>query len=191
MERFRHCLRTDGGHHLFDGGERVKALAPQIEPAGLDAAQVEDIVDQRQQVQRIAVNVANEPLLLLVQGPHHLLQQQLSEANDGVQRRSQFVAHAGDELGLQAIGAFNFAIAHFELSVCGRQLAGEPLVDLAELKLRNSLRSVTSRITAVTRISPSYDIGLRLISTGVRVPSFRCTCSSKPLPIGRSTGFAQ
>ena len=38
------------------------------------------------------------------QGTHHLVGHELREADDGVQRRAQFVAHIGEEFGLAAAG---------------------------------------------------------------------------------------
>jgi len=53
------------------------------------------------------------------------------------------------------------------------------------------LRSVRSRIAVETRTTPSVASGLSLISTGNSVPSRRRPSSSKPSPIGRTSGLSK
>ena len=73
--------------------------------AALDLRDVEDVVDDGEQV---AGGIVNE---IGVVGdffgrelPLVLLGQELGEADDGVERRAQLVAHVGDELGLDLAG---------------------------------------------------------------------------------------
>ena len=72
---------------------RCKLHAP-----GLDLRQVEDVVDQGEQVPARAEH-AVERLDVLLQRLR-ILPQHLGDADDGVERRAQLVAHVGEELRL-------------------------------------------------------------------------------------------
>ena len=68
---------------------------------GLDLRQIQDAVDQVEQMlagRLDPLQVRNRALIALVFGG--FLLQQLAVENDGVQRRAQLVAHAGQELAL-------------------------------------------------------------------------------------------
>src|SRR5262245_49542136 len=108
---------TGGADHLVDESGHIDALGIELELAGFDLREVEDLVDEAQQVgaggidapQRLQRPVRAEPRCVR---DHHL-----GQADDGVERRAQLVAHAGEELRL--------ALA------CLRQLPAL-LLDLAE-----------------------------------------------------------
>ena len=53
--------------------------------------------------------------LALVERAEHLLAQHVREADDGVQRRAQFVAHIGQELRFHAIGLFGADLGQMQL----------------------------------------------------------------------------
>ena len=82
VERFRHGLRTDRRHHFLHRLQHVEGAQPQIEPAGFDAAQIQDIVDQLQQVKRILVDIRGEPLLLFIERPLQFLRQKLEQPKE-------------------------------------------------------------------------------------------------------------
>src|SRR5262245_59442882 len=77
---------------------------------------VEDVVDQRQQM-RAGIpdvgDVAAAPLRLHLLDVAH--QQQLGEADDGVERCAQLVAHGGEEAGFRLARALRPAVRLFEL----------------------------------------------------------------------------
>jgi hypothetical protein len=70
----------------------------ELHPPGLDLGEVEDVVDQREQVAARAEH-AVEGLDVLPQGLR-IFPQHLGDADDGVERGAQLVAHAGEELRL-------------------------------------------------------------------------------------------
>jgi hypothetical protein len=69
-----------------------------LHPPRLDLGEVENVVDQSEQVPGGAEH-AVERLDVLLQCLR-ILPQHLGDADDGVQRRTQFVAHIGQELRL-------------------------------------------------------------------------------------------
>ena len=78
----------------------MHALRVELEFAGLDLGQIEYLVDEAKKMSPGAV-YAQQWLLRLFRaearriGDHHL-----GQADDGVERRPQLVAHAGDEFRL-------------------------------------------------------------------------------------------
>src|SRR5580765_6261695 len=85
-----------------------------------------------------------EPVLLFIDRPFQLLGKQLRESDDGVQRRAQLMAHAGQKFVLQPVRSLDFQIAGLEqLIFCG-QLGRVFFAQLADTVLNQfSLRDVT------------------------------------------------
>ncbi len=88
--------------------ERVAQRRPQreggrveIEPAGFDFREVEDVVDDRQQ--RVGRQLHHVEVFALV-GREPGLQRQARHADDAVHRRPDLVAHVRQELALRAVG---------------------------------------------------------------------------------------
>ena len=100
---------------------KVKCLALKFEPAGFDFADVQNLIDQFQEMTSVLKNVADEPVLLLIERAFQLLGKQLRETDDGVQRRAQFVAHAGQEFILEVIRLLNLKVTCFQLLIFRRQ----------------------------------------------------------------------
>ena len=73
-------------------------------PPGLDLGQIEHVVDQAEQVAAVGLDVGER----LAQFGRHLavelVEDDLGEAQDRVQRRAQLVAHVGQEFRLGAAG---------------------------------------------------------------------------------------
>ena len=73
----------------------------EFELAGLDLREIEEIVDQREQMRAAGVDVIDIAAVLVVADlaealqPHHF-----REAEDGVERRAQFMADLGEEFRL-------------------------------------------------------------------------------------------
>ena len=83
----------------------IHGLLGQLVFPGLDARQVEDLVDELQEVFAGCVDVGRVTLVLRVaHGPHDLVLHDLGETHDGVERRAQLVAHIGEEFRLREIG---------------------------------------------------------------------------------------
>jgi hypothetical protein len=89
---------TDIDHFLTD-----------LQLARLDLAEVEEVVDD---LQEMGPAVQNVPGVLAVPGvpqrPEGLVLHDLGEADDGIERASQLMAHGGQEFRLRAIGGFGF-----------------------------------------------------------------------------------
>src|SRR5262249_41655832 len=110
----------------------VERLWPEIQPACLDLAQIQDVVDELQQMDRIPVDVTNEALLLFVQRTFQFFLKQLREADNRVEGRSQLMAHAGQKLALEPIGVLNLPITQFQNLVSGGKIVYVGLLECAE-----------------------------------------------------------
>ena len=91
-------LQLDEVAALFDEMHQINWLLMQFVPAGLDARQVQDFVDQIEKVLAAGVNIA---CILLVVGvferAEHLVFHHFGEAEDSVERCPQFMTHGGEE----------------------------------------------------------------------------------------------
>ena len=91
-------------HSSADMGELDRLLL-ELVAARLDAREVEDLVDEVEEVLARGVDVGD---ILLVVGhverPEHLRLHHLGEAEDGVERRAQLVAHGRQEARLGEVG---------------------------------------------------------------------------------------
>ena len=85
-------------------GERDRRLM-QLVAARLDAADVENLVDQIEQVLAALVDVVGVFLVgRVVVRTEYLRAHDLGEAENGVERRAQLVAHCGEEARLGEVG---------------------------------------------------------------------------------------
>ena len=91
----------DDGRDVVEDGREVEVGVLQSQLAGLDLGQVEDVVDDRQQVLARGVDLG-QALGLLRRGAGAL--QQVGQADDGVHRRADLVAHVGQEGALGPVG---------------------------------------------------------------------------------------
>ena len=94
--------RRCGHRQLVDQRLHVDVLEMQLEAPRFDLRQVEDLVDQLQEMVAGAANPAqrlDEVLLTQILG---VLLQHLGDADHGVERRAQLMAHVGQELALGA-----------------------------------------------------------------------------------------
>ncbi len=104
------CLHL---HHVDQlGNQRSGAggVDLQLHAPGLDLRQVENVVDQAEQVLAVAVNLLRVAELALPEHAIAVLLQDAGEADDGVQRRAQLVAHVGDELAAHAVRLHQFQV---------------------------------------------------------------------------------
>jgi hypothetical protein len=88
-----------------------KILVVQVQLAGLDLRQVEDVVDDRQQVLPGLADLV-QPLFLL---RRRAGMQQVGQPEHGVHRCADFVAHVGQELCLGVVGGFGGVLRQREL----------------------------------------------------------------------------
>src|SRR4051812_46982818 len=68
--------------------------------------------------------MADETLLLLGKRPFHLLFEEFGKADDGVEWRTQFVAHSAQKFALQIVGVFYLPIPFLQFPVFCRQSRG-------------------------------------------------------------------
>ena len=90
--------------------ETETASRTQLDLAALDAGNVEHLVDEAQQVPAPFEDVRD---LLALAVCWHIQFQELPEAQNRVERRAQFMAHAREELALGAVGMFRFGLRFF------------------------------------------------------------------------------
>ena len=82
---------------LLDDALAGDRLRVELDLSGFDLGEVEEVVDQKEQVLGARLDAAELLLLVAGEGPRQLHQERAGEADDGVERRAQFVAHAGQE----------------------------------------------------------------------------------------------
>ena len=99
--RGRRLLRdlNDVGHH----GPDIGRCEVDLEIAGVEPRDVEELVDDRGQTVRLGGNEAEERSALPLPEEHVLAEQRLGEAVDRGQRRSQLVGNRRDEVGLHLL----------------------------------------------------------------------------------------
>ena len=87
----------DDGGHLLNGAGHIERFARHPQLACLDFGDIQHVIDQRQQVARAVPDHAHLLGLLEIERPRQPLQQDTGEADDGVERRAQFMAHGGQK----------------------------------------------------------------------------------------------
>jgi hypothetical protein len=83
---------------LLEDAAHVEVGRLELQLAGLDLGQVEDVVDDREQGEPGTLEALGEPPLVVVEVG---AQQQLVEPDDAVHRGADLMAHRGQELRLQ------------------------------------------------------------------------------------------
>src|SRR5690348_2583910 len=100
-------LRVEHRDRIIDQPSKVDVDFSEHELTGLDLRQIENIVDERQQMTARPMDVPGIfGILIGYARTHRLGVDDLGKTQDGVQWRSQFVAHIGEEGGLGAAGRF-------------------------------------------------------------------------------------
>ena len=94
---------------VFDDLPQIEIHALDIELAGFDFGEIEDVVEYAQQGLSRAVNSVCVTSLLLLQ---RRVQQHLGHSQHAVHRRANFVAHIGEECGLRPAGDLRFLGQH-------------------------------------------------------------------------------
>ena len=140
-------LRRQGlGHALdqLDGGEFD---AFEVEAAGLDLGEVEDVVDDPQQRRRRIAHRAQR--LALLERERRALQH-VDHAQDAVHRRADLVAHGGQEGRLGLVGAFGVALR------VDRRIAGEPRLVVGDLQAAGEIFLLVGERDVV--VLPAMDV---------------------------------
>src|SRR5262249_48907857 len=92
--------RLDGLGDVLDRGHERERFEVKLHSPRFDLGEVEDVVDQGEQVACRAQHPIERLEFVLAFEIAGVLQQPLGDANDGVERCAQLVAHAGEELRL-------------------------------------------------------------------------------------------
>ena len=116
------CVAEERGD-VFEEYGRFEVDDLQLELAGFDLGEVQDVVDDREESFTCAVDAGCVLVLFAVERGR---EEELAEADDGVHRCADLVAHRREEFGLQA-GCFHRGVA------CGGELfcSADPLGDVA------------------------------------------------------------
>jgi hypothetical protein len=107
------CLLLEQLHHLGHMLLQAHRLRCQLQVAGFDAGNVEDVADQLEQAARrvrgdLDRQAVEHSLLGLAQG-------QLEHAQHGIERCAYLVAHGGKEVGLGLVGAVGIVLGRLQL----------------------------------------------------------------------------
>ena len=105
---------------LRSSSQQVEGDGLQIELAGFDLGEIENVVDQREQALGAAVRHARQTR---VAGRQFGLEQQLEHADHPVHRRADFVAHVGQEVALGEIRFVGHVLGAHCLVTLGLALA--------------------------------------------------------------------
>src|SRR5262249_18806614 len=89
-----------GADDLVDQRCELHGLWIEFEFSGLDLRQVEHLVDEAKKVSPSAVHALQRLLRLFRAEARRIFYHHLGQSDDGVERRAQLMAHAGDELRL-------------------------------------------------------------------------------------------
>ena len=89
-----------GADDLLDQRRQAHRFRTELELAGFDLRQVEHLVDEAEQMRAGTVHAAQRLRRLLGAEARRIGHHHLGEADDGVERRAQLVAHVGEELRL-------------------------------------------------------------------------------------------
>ncbi len=107
--------------HLFHQGPWIEGADVQVNLAGLELGEIEDVVDQAKQDLPGALDSLGVLALGFAElGVHH----ERGQANDRVERGADLVAHGGKELGLEAAG-FQCGLAGVQEFGLGRFALGD------------------------------------------------------------------
>ena len=102
MQRQSTLLKLDGGdgNGIFDGGDHIHRLRRQRKLAAVERAHPHQIVQHRLKPLAVGAHALQEITLHLTQDTGRLTQQQVDIVHDRRQRRSQFLHHAGQDVGV-------------------------------------------------------------------------------------------
>src|SRR5215813_13052613 len=90
--------RPKRGKHVVYGAVQRKGFELQVQTAGLNFGKIQDVVNQSEKVPGTLFDVSYEAVLLACERAGGLPGQEVGESDDGVQRRSQLVAHGCEKV---------------------------------------------------------------------------------------------
>ena len=115
---------ADELHHVADDHRNLGLFLVELDLAGFELRDVENVADDAEKMLRARADVARiADITLAAERPHDLVGHHLAEADDGVERRAQLMAHIGEEFGLAAarqLGLFLGVEQRRARRLCGR-----------------------------------------------------------------------
>ena len=163
--------------------DHVEPLDLELDPPGLDLRHVEDVVDDVEQILAARVDVAGIFDIFRRRrcGPNICCSITSAEADDGVERRPQLVAHIGEELRLRPVGRFGpRLLARIFLGEIGEPL--RLLLGAAAIFCRSRTVIISSRSEWSSRSSCCLS-GVMSVPTETKPPSLvrrSLICSQRP-----------
>ncbi len=98
-------IAAKDGEAAVDLLGQVRRLRLEAERSGFDARHVQKLGQYAQQVRGAVVDIAHiSPVAVVADGAEQFVPHDLREADDGVERRAQLVAHVREELRLRVVG---------------------------------------------------------------------------------------
>ena len=117
-------LRSDERDGVLDHALGRDRLELQLEPAGFDLRQIEDVVDQREQVPAARQHVLDEFGVLRRECLPAFFEEQLGKADDRVQWCAQLVRHVGKELRLEPVSLLDLDVLRLQIDPLRLQFLG-------------------------------------------------------------------
>src|SRR5437763_2198840 len=151
---------TQAQEHAPRDVREIDGLGRHHHLAGFDLGEVEDVVDQSQQGAAALVHLLDVVPLGGVEVAVDALQQDLAEADDRRQRRTQLVAHAGEELGLELVGLAQFAVDGPQAAVVGASDTHQAGVAAGPRDLQRQLQEPGRRLQLGGLLAQDVDHGV-------------------------------
>ena len=139
--------RFDHRQDVEERGAQVDGLEVELELAGLDLRQVEDVVDQVEEGLAVGEDALDEPLLLLVELAGHAAEEHVAVADDRGERRAQLVTHGRHEVALELVEVGELAVLAGEL--LGVADVAHDHGDEVALRLQHAHGVVVGRLAAL------------------------------------------
>src|SRR5262245_53929811 len=124
----------------------MHGLWVELELSGLDLRQVEHLVDEAKEVSPSAVHALQRLLRLFCAEARRVGYHHVSEPDNGIERRAQLMAHAGDELRLVLARQLQLAALVLDLAEQARVL------DCQHRLRRERLQEMNGTLGKVTRL---------------------------------------
>ncbi len=114
LDLFLTGLEGHGLHGLFHEPAQIEVVFVQLQLAGFDLGEVEDVVDQGQErLAAVAAGFRKAPLPLVELG----VAEQFRHADDTIEGRTQLVAHRGQKLALGRTGLLGLLLGQAEAAI--------------------------------------------------------------------------
>ena len=139
---------------IFDDGHERHGFLVELVAAGLDARQIEDLVDQAEQMHAGIVDVGGSiPYRPAPHGAEYFGLHHFGKAEDGIERRAQLVTHLRQETRFGDVGGFRAAAC-----LVGNRLG---LLELADQRVLFRARFQRRKRGRIKPIGEHREVALR------------------------------